>query len=263
MPTEMQRLEQKIADRLRMLEECVFALRAPINGWRTKVVDAYLNGGIPEPDETWESITPGYIWMPDVEARWFAAIAEVPSGWQGGPLIARLRFGGEAQVFVNEEVRGSVSQAYPPVPMRDEVTLAEQARSGDCSELAVEATLRRCWSPVVVEPQTFELAELAVGDPEVQDLAYWLRVCLSAARALPEGGTERLRLVRLLDDVVVSLDMQRVSERAFKDSVQRASAALREGLPNLARAGSLAVLTLAGVSHLDTAWLWTLSETKR
>ncbi|UCC68403.1 MAG: alpha-mannosidase, partial [Armatimonadota bacterium] len=46
-------------------------------------------------------------------------------------------------------------------------------------------------------------------------------------------------------------------------SVQRASAALREGLPNLARAGSLAVLTLAGVSHLDTAWLWTLSETKR
>ena len=81
------------------------------------------------------------------------------------------------------------------------------------------------------------------------------------AKTLPEGSTERLRMIRLLDDAFQPVNLQLVGTEEFQQQVEHAIRSIKDGLdaigPGLGR------MTLVGHAHIDTAWLWPLSETRR
>jgi len=262
MSTESQLLERKLWSRMRQLEPHLYTAHAPIGQWRTAEGPRYLDGGVPQPDARWETIEPGYRWTPS-DTRWFLSTAVVPDDWQGGPLLARLRLGGEAQVFVNGHALQGIYEVYRAVSVRDEVMLAEQAVPGSRYEIAVEATSIQCWGPASSEEQTVSLTELALPDPAVRDLYYWLRVCLDAAALLGEESTERLRLIRLLDQSMQALNLRRAGTPQFSADAERASAQIQKALAQLPPSASAGSIRVMGNSHLDTAWLWPLSETER
>jgi len=226
-----------------------------------RVAPRYLDAGIPRANSSWKKVEPGLTWLPEAEATWFLTTAVVPDGWSGGPLLARLEIGGEAMTFVNGKPHQSLNTVRGDNLPRSELILAEEARPGDRFDIAVEAA--RTWHPLKVTPQTFALAELAVPHPPVRKLLHWLRIALEAAFALPESSTERLRLVRLLDQVVTGIDFQQAGTDLYLRSVSGAARNLERALSELGPSPAAGNFTLIGHAHIDTAWLWPLAETER
>ena len=221
MATELQRLEGKVHSRIRHLEASALAARAPISSWRMRVAPRYIDAGLPRANSGWKKVEPGLTWRPEAEATWFLTTAVVPDGWSGGPLLARLEVGDEAMTFVNGKPHQSLNTLRGDNLPRSEILLAEEARPGDRFDIAVEAA--RTWYPLKVTPQTFALAELAVPHPPVRHLLHWLRIALEAALVLPESSTERLRLVRLLDQVITGLNFQQAGTDLYLRSVSQAA----------------------------------------
>jgi len=215
----------------------------------------YLDGGIPTPDDSWRVIAPGETWRAEAETTWFMATATVPEDWRGGPLLARIEVGGEAQIFVNGELRQGINEG------RDEIPLSDEARPGEKFQLVLEA------APVWIKykevaNEAFNYAEIAIPRPAVREFLYWAEITLEAALTFAEGSTERVRTARLLDEVLKDIDLRKAGSdeylRQVSEGTERIQAALREIGP--AGPGKA---TLVGHAHIDTAWLWPLSETKR
>ena len=253
--TESKLLERKIESRLGELETTAFAVQAPIQGWKMGAGKTYLRGGIPRPGPAWRALACGEAWSPQDEATWFVARAVVPQGWRGGPLIARVDLAAEGQAFVNGTPHQSLDRFH------QEIVLGEEARPGERFDLAVEVT--RTWYNVPIRPQVFTLAELAIPVREVRDLLHWLRLGLETARALPEESTDRLRVVRALDEAIGAVDLQQVGSDGYLRSVRRAGSLLRGRLGTLSERAGPGKIALIGHAHIDTAWLWPLAETKR
>jgi alpha-mannosidase len=253
--TEIELMESKVAARLEGLEEFSNSFEAVIGPWRKQVAARYLDAGIPPAGEAWPAISPGEVWRPEADSTWFLATAVVPEGWSGGPLIANLEIGGESQVFVNGELRGSVSF------QRREIALADAARPGERYELALETA--RWWTHYqFVRTETFARARLLVPSAEVRDFLYRARLTMEAAFTLPQGGTERMRLIRLLDDVLKEMELRKAGTEEFLAQVSNAARRIERGLPRIGPGGP-GNITLVGHAHIDTAWLWPLAETHR
>ena len=257
--TETELLELKLERRLYRLGPVKNGAVAPVGPWRMKATERYLDGGIPLLDESWATVSPGETWRTEPEATWFAATAVVPEGWSGGPLVAGLDFGSESQVFVNGRMAEGLGR-WSGDPTHLELTLADTAEPGARFELAVEAT--RNWTqPQGQDPAVFRTAELVIPNEAVRDLVYWGQMTLDSARTLPAGSTERLRMVRLLDDALLPINQHLAGAEEFQEQVREAVRVLEAGLeaigPGLGR------MTLVGHAHIDTAWLWPLSETRR
>ena len=253
--TEIELIENKVAAKLNRVEEFGLAREVEIGPWRKQAAARYLDAGIPVADESWPTVASGDAWRPETDSTWFLATAVVPEGWSGGPLFASLRVGGEAQVFVNGELRESVS------PHRHEILLAEAARPGERYELALEAA--RWWTHYqFVRTETFACAKLVIHCEPVRDFLYWACLTMEAAFTLPQGGTERMRLIRLLDDALKGVELQKAGSDAFLAQVSAAARQIESGLVKIGPGGP-GNITLVGHAHIDTAWLWPLAETHR
>jgi alpha-mannosidase len=258
--TEIELLESKVDRKLQQMEGTQFSRRAPIAPWRMKVGERYLDAGLPAPHGDWAEIRPGEQWLPEAETTWFAATAAAPEDWGGGPLIARIEIGCEAQAFVNGTMVHSVNHNGRN-PGRDEILLAEGSEPGRRFEILLEAA--RWWTDYHgPHRETFRYAELVVPAEEGRDFLLWARLVLQAAFTLPGGSTERMRLVRLLDDVLVGVEMRKAGTPEYLAQCADASRCLQAGLP-AAGPGGPGALTLVGHAHIDTAWLWPLAETHR
>jgi alpha-mannosidase len=99
-------------------------------------------------------------------------------------------------------------------------------------------------------------------DQPTRDFLCTARVGLGVASTLEKNDPRRSRLLTALDDAFKILDTREPFGDGFYASVDRAHAALREGIE---RAGPpLDVdIVATGHAHLDVAWLWTLGQTRR
>ncbi len=252
---ESRLIERKVSSKLRAVAETAFAVRAPIGPWRMKSGPRYFDAGVPTPDESWRVIGPGETWRADCDATWFIATAVVPEEWRGGPLIARMEAGGESQVFVDGELRQGLNAG------RDEVPLSEEARPGARFEIALEAA--PVWTKYKeVANEAFNYAEIVVPRLPVSDFLYWAEMTFEAAVTFAEGSTERVRMVRLLDEALKKIELRKAESDEYLGQVSAGSEEIRQGLAEIGPGGPGSAV-LVGHAHIDTAWLWPLSEPKR
>ncbi|MGH2344332.1 MAG: alpha-mannosidase, partial [Chloroflexota bacterium] len=101
-------------------------------------------------------------------------------------------------------------------------------------------------------------------DEAAQALAYDLLVGAETLQSLPPDHPASAPLLALLLDAERLVDRRRIGSDTFWTSIAEARAVLAEGLPKLTArfAGSAHVLAM-GHAHIDTAWLWPLSQTRR
>ncbi|GAB4514636.1 MAG: alpha-mannosidase [Anaerolineae bacterium] len=95
-----------------------------------------------------------------------------------------------------------------------------------------------------------------------QDLVVLARNALQAAYHLPKDNAVRVRLISLLWDVLNAVDTRHPIGETFYASVPGALAALQEGIAELGAPQAFTVHA-AGHAHIDTAWMWTLSQSRR
>ncbi len=210
----------------------------------------------------------GDAWGPLWGTTWFHVTATVPDDFAGYDCALMLHlgygglsgFGAEGQIWIDGEPVQGVG------PTHQEFRIASPAVGGEAVDLYIEAAANPATpsqdpGPILLpepdgEPRlTLRRCHLAVVDREVEALVRdWNLVRELAPRFEGERGTEGMAA---LERACAHVEPGMAADRVAKARAELATVLARSD-------GERTRTHLAvGNSHLDTAWLWPLRETRR
>ena len=187
------------------------------------------------------------------QTTWFKMRARVPRAMRGERVVALLRPGGESLAYVD----GKPCQGLDP--NRDELLLTPRAKGGETFSIALEAVP----SVRFDDYHYFEYADLAIKRPLVWDFYWDCQVVLDALDQLESDYAPTRQLFDLLKRALWAVDFQRTGEAVYFESLEKAQRLLRNGLKAFETSYGVGQLAVIGQTHIDTAWLWPLRETRR
>jgi alpha-mannosidase len=220
------------------------------------------------PESGWKSFAVMDRWGHIDQTHWFRMKAKLPAGFKGCRAVAiiqpcaytdipgreRHNESGEALAWVNGKPCCGIDRNHSLI------LLKEKARGGENFEIALEANPHARFDATHV----FLRADMAVMDTLAWEFYWDARVALEVLETLSGQGAEQRRLLNLIQEAVFLADLQHQAEpAAFHGSLKKAQRHLRDGLKDFERPNTMDKLTLVGQSHIDTAWLWPLRETRR
>lgn len=103
--------------------------------------------------------------------------------------------------------------------------------------------------------------EICILDREIEDIYYNIKNPLDIAALLDENSEDRIRILKALGEVCDFIDFRKVYEDEFYGSLKKANELLKKVFYSEINYGSPKVVAI-GHTHIDIAWLWTLSQTK-
>ncbi|MBQ8027096.1 MAG: hypothetical protein IJ261_03160, partial [Clostridia bacterium] len=202
------------------------------------------------------------------DTRYFEASVIVPENLAGKKVYLDIDFGGESLVRINGEIVGAVSsRANAGWVGRSEILFKEPLKAGEKLDIQIEGTVDTaafCAFNVYEGKDNMEYqmvkSELVAVDEATE--SYWFDIT-TAQQAYYYCDDEYIkpRLFIAIDESVHQLDFDMGGE-AFRKSVPAAIAKLWELIDKIDYSTPGEVL-MAGHSHLDVAWLWTVREITR
>ena len=259
---EMMQLERRLRDVYRR----VFALQQPMEPLYTCVTGG---GKGPEsiPKTGWRPFSVMERWGGYDQTTWFRMQVTLPKAFAGKRAVALLNpcahshvagvgpheESGEGLVYINGTPRQGIDRNH------GFVVLAEKAKPGERHDIALEC----CPSTRFDSSHVFAQADMAIMHTPLWDF-YWDGMAyLDLVRFLPEEDTARRRLFTLLFEAARMVAVDDDDDAALVASATKARTFLRRGLKDFPALPHSGTLGLIGHSHIDTAWLWPLRETKR
>ena len=174
------------------------------------------------------------------------------------PLELALPVGGQCFAYLDGQPWQGLDPQHPTI------LLPPSCCDGRPHEVLIEAYAvnlapRRDGESCVVEP-----CGPRQVDAEARAYGYDLLVGADTLRTLPADHPARAQLQALLLNADRLVDRRRPGSSAHGASLREARTVLAEGLPRLAAAWAAPGQVLAmGHAHIDTAWKWTVSQTRR
>jgi alpha-mannosidase len=218
-------------------------------------------------DLAWAPAPIGTRWGGNFVTAWFRGRVAIPDACAGRRTFLHFPGGRETMLFVDGVPRGVFDSNH------HHVLLAADGEAGRAYHVAFEAYSGQSFpdvmprdKPVIIpeKGRTFEGAWVTLEREDVSAFVFDLRTLLGLHKALDEHAMRRAEIQRALQDVHTAI-------RAFPDEHDEADwrprlARAREVMrPLLARKNSATVMDMRIVahSHIDTAWLWPVAETRR
>lgn len=213
------------------------------------------------------------MWGGEGVYGWFLGRYEVPERLAGRPLFLFPRIGGYEGTlwidgmitanFANKEIIGSHGNHYAK-------RMTAGATAGTKLQLALEYYAfhdmpgTAPFSEEALSSYRYAIGSLDVCEQDALYLAYWadLRTLLMLVEALPETSFRRADVLRTLCEVHSRLyyDSEHAPAGEFRARLEETQPLLRAQLGK--RNGPTApYVGLIGHSHMDTAWLWPMTET--
>ena len=201
------------------------------------------------------------------ETRYFEAEITVPSNFEGKKVYLSIDFGGEALVRINGEIVGAVSSRENSGWVhRTEILFKDGVKTGEKLNIQIEGTVDCagfCNNAMAGEKYMeyrMKKAELIAVDKLTE--SYWFDISTAwDAYENCEDQYVKSRLFNAMDDSVHQLDFDFGGE-AFIASVPKAVNVLWDEIEKIEYSTPGEVI-MAGHSHLDVAWLWTVREITR
>ena len=143
-------------------------------------------------------------------------------------------------------------------PNHQELPLPDRLLDGEEHQLALHG-----WAGIKDERYEMGAPRLVQIDQPTRDFVTAAGTALEVARQLQENDPVRVNLLNLLDAAFLLLDLREpLGAALYRQCSCRPLGALKEGI---AAAGPPLNVVVRGVghAHIDVAWLWTLSQTRR
>ncbi|MBC8182041.1 alpha-mannosidase [candidate division KSB1 bacterium] len=222
-------------------------------------------------DGKYDSIKKGVSWGSNWERAWFHITGEVPNEWKGKLVVARIDLGGEALIFDKDGTplqSLSVHNIWGDGFRRDRFEISEKAEGGEKVDLWIEASAGQLFGVQLEQdkgnqpPKKFGNYEATIGTvaltvfrKDIWHLYLDFLVLNDLMKSLPEKSVRRARILHVLNNVIDSF-------KEDAESVKKARDMVAVELKKSSSASDLKTMAV-GHAHLDTAWLWPLSETIR
>lgn len=222
-----------------------------------------------EPAEAaWATVSAGHRWGGPWRTGWFRGDFLMPDSLDGCQVFLRARTGGiEALLIVDGEYKGVFNEQHPLV------RATAKAKGGARHHVALEAyaghSNTACMPnethPVVEnKSRVFEGITIEIEREDVSAFVYDLEVLLNLVKGLDTNSLRRGVIVRELERVW-SVVHALPTERSMEEWRPRLAEARVIMAPLLASKNGPTTpeVALVAHSHIDTAWLWPLAETRR
>ncbi|MCC6546399.1 alpha-mannosidase [Candidatus Sumerlaeota bacterium] len=218
-------------------------------------------------DGDWVKVARGGRWGGDWISAWFRGEAVVPEHAAGKRIFVGARTGGtEALLIVDGMHKGTFNDQHPFVAMGEKVSAGRH-------HIAIESYSGHGFpgtqpndAPIVVGDKgcIFESVTLQMEREDVSEFVYDLDVLLSLLKVTDANSLRRGSILRGLEQVWAAIPAF-PSERAEGEWRPALVAARRIMAPLLSVKNGPTAPTIALVahSHIDTAWLWPIAETRR
>jgi alpha-mannosidase len=278
-PQERDILKRQITNRLAEIEATIYQNRLAIGEWETVIAGAKRDaenipetgwepfeiettsgqrpdglGRIPTTDFTEWHLGTQWGWWD--RSQWFRTTVTVPVEMKGSPVVALLTPGSEALCYVN----GHPTQGLDP--NRSEVMLTDCAVGGETFEIVLDASATANMyddKPI----RTFLTPYLATKDNVAWDFWWDIKVGMSVVAALPDGA-EKQRFDDLIDQSVKLIDLNRIGDLdRYHADLEKARKTYLRGRKQFEKSTDMGTVFNVGHSHIDTAWLWPLRETRK
>ncbi len=193
----------------------------------------------------------GCPWGPVWSTAWFHVTGEYPAAWAGSTVSLLMDTSSEALIW---------QHAAPAQGLdcnRNDFMLTPCADGAGAVDLYIEAAGNDLFGMRGVDTSfTLKQAEIGRFDQEIWDLYHDMHVLFDMAKKLPEESNRRANLLFVLNKAVNSYRI------GGEGSVAATRQILQEELGRPA-VSSASRVCACGHSHIDTAWLWPIRETKR
>ena len=270
------RLEVKIENALRIYEKYVYEPVGALTDAEGLTTFEHLRA---VPETGYAPLAPGFAWGSEWENLWVRGKFTVPEALAGKKLYAVSNCGGVEQLFfINGVPKGlfntkhrdfiggsHASQYIGEFAAGDTFELAFECYAGHfCVDTAPYDNYDYPDMPAPSYAQTYNGVEICTRNDDLFTLIFDLREIVNAAEHMPSNnflGARAKNLIRKLGDVLV-LYPKHASKEEFDESVKAALALTRPFF----KGGNSRIFGKAGIighSHMDTAWLWPVSETVR
>lgn len=220
------------------------------------------------PKSGWKPFAVGEFWGGYDETTWFRMNAVVPKDFKGQQVVALIRPASGAfsdDGLIQLSAPGEALAYVNGVPFqgldinREELFLVKKAKGGEVFTIEIEAV-----PSVRMEARhRFQCADLAVFHPEAWDLYWDCEVPLKVYEAVDQNSAPARQMLEVVGEAIRMVNLHEAGTVPFYASCKKASRFLREALKRFPSAPGSGKLVLTGHSHIDTAWLWPLRETRR
>lgn len=209
-------------------------------------------------DGEWTVFGKNDMWGYREEYCWFKQKVTIPARFAGKPVVYEItpypdsRWESRAQQFIFF-VNGKLIQGADP--NHRYIYLTHCAEGNESFDIALNAYCDD-WE---FRGRTSLRGTLKVKDEEVNALYYDMLVPWEVAHRYSHDDLARINIIKTLNTAVNMLEMNTCDSESFHDSVK----AVREYLKENIYGKDMGVVTSAiGHTHIDTAWLWRLRQTK-
>jgi alpha-mannosidase len=254
-------VREQIVRRLEDYEPALYRQRREIVGWETTIT-GLMQDVSPIPTAGWHPYAIGTPWGGRDVTQWFRTTVTIPVDCAGKPVVLLLHPGkqgaGEALCYIDGIPAQGLDRS------RTEILLTPSAEPGREYQIHVEAYASPFQHPAATHEYRFAPADMAVRDDLARSYYWDIKVAFSTLDVLPAGSQSYQQLLDLIADSVKSVDYGVIDDPvAFGASVARAQKTFRKKLERFRANPGEGKITLVGHSHIDTAWLWPLRETRR
>ena len=253
-------IKERIGKLLDYLEKQIYPVSEPVTQFKMLRGEYSLEEISAADTDSWEDFDGRALWGGHREYYWFETRVVIPDEFDGACAVLEIRTGREGEwdatnpqfsAFVNgRRVQGL------DVNHR-ELLLSERAKAGDVYRILLHA---------YTGDQNFRLvldASLKVLDRKVENYYYNLKVPYDTARLLSQDDDAYITIIKALNESLNLLDLRKEGSPEFRESLEKADKYLTENFyDSCCDAESTPVICCVGHTHIDCAWLWTLSVTK-
>ncbi|RRD96232.1 alpha-mannosidase [Clostridiales bacterium COT073_COT-073] len=250
--------EQRIEEIINQLSMLRYPQKTKILGWKMQKRDQESKPSGDESRDDWEVVSEGYVWGGHLQYAVFAAKVEIPAGFAGKTIEFSLLTGKEEEwdatnpqfsVYINGQLRQGFDVNH------HDIRLTPEAVAGESYDIFLSAYTGVQNFYLLFQPT------LRTVDLGVEKLYYDLLVPYQVTCLLEPEDTLYLKQISILNQTINLLDLRKPGSPEFYQSLKQADQYLQEQIyeqPGLAEA----LVYCVGHTHIDIAWLWTLSVTK-
>ncbi len=269
------RVYEKLQHALQIYEQLVYRQVGELQNTEALFTNEHLRA---VPEAGFAPIEKGTPWGGEWNNLWLRGTFTVPDALDGTPLYAVSACGGNEQLFFlngvpkgiyntknRDFVGGHHAAQYLGKPKAGQtLALAFECYAGHYDPNTDPYDYYFAPDPRQTFRHSFDGVQICTRNEDVFTLIFDLRELLNAARRLPQESfvsANAKKALRQINEVLV-LYPKDASEEAVAEGVRKALAISRPFF----RGGNSRVFGRVGIlghSHMDTAWLWPVSETIR
>lgn len=247
-------IDEKIVQTLLRLEERMILTKKPVSGVLMKESGYKKDSPIPKVDDSWHELKNGDRWGGSEDSHCWAYVKlktehentclSVSTGREGQPGIEGQQF----VVYIDGKPVQGLDVNHTDVLLNEkrEYEIYFYIYQGEKNEYTF-------FKPYLVE-----------YDEAVRKLYYDIKVPLDVCALLDESSREYIDIMTYLENTVNLLDFRENGTPLYTDSVKRATDYIEKEFYKkyCSKDKCMSEVVCIGHTHIDVAWLWTLSQTR-